>query len=116
MLLLFGGDLCCLLLLLLRVVASRRAASLEPQLSKILWANLFATAVDFYGLAQLIFRAAQSPFLVSYRTLAESFGRGTTALRLLSTIFIRRELSRCLSRFTNPDRVKRPILHNLLEF
>ena len=53
MLLLLCGDLCCLLLLLLRVVASRRAASLEPQLSKILWANLFATAVDFYGLAQL---------------------------------------------------------------
>ena len=44
---------CFMLLLLLRVVASRRAASLEPQLSKILWANLFATAVDFYGLAQL---------------------------------------------------------------
>ena len=35
MLLLFGGDFVLrLLLLLLRVVASRRAASLEPQLSK----------------------------------------------------------------------------------
>ena len=54
MLLLFGGDLCCLLLLLLRVVASRRAASLEPQLSKYLLALLLATAVDFYGSAQLI--------------------------------------------------------------
>ena len=115
MLLLLCGDLCCLLLLLLRVVASRRAASLEPQLSKILWANLFATAVDFYGLAQLIFRAAQSPFLVSYRTLAESFGRGTTALRLLSTIFIRLELRavcRDIRRWTGAA----PIYHNLHEF
>ena len=42
-----------MLLLLLRVVASGSVASLEPKLSKILWANLFATAVDFYGLAQL---------------------------------------------------------------
>ena len=54
MLLLVGGDLCCcLLLLLLRVVASRRAASLESQLSKSYGALLLATAVDFYGSAQL---------------------------------------------------------------
>ena len=40
------GDLCCCMLLLLRVVASRRAASLEPQLSKYLFVRLLATAVD----------------------------------------------------------------------
>jgi hypothetical protein len=44
--------LCCCQLL--RVVASRRAASLEPQLSKSYLALLLATAVDFYGSAQLI--------------------------------------------------------------
>ena len=54
-LLLFGDYfVMLLLLLLLRVVASRRAASLEPQLSKILWALLLATAVDLYGPAPLI--------------------------------------------------------------
>ena len=70
MLLLFGGDLCCLLLLLLRVVASRRAASLEPQLSKILWALLLATAVDLYGSAQLFF---SNPRPVSSVLQAASF-------------------------------------------
>ena len=50
-----------LLLLLLRVVASRSDASLEPQLSKSYLALLLATAVDFYGSAQL-YSATQSPF------------------------------------------------------
>ena len=53
MLLLFGDYfVMLLLLLLLRVVASRRAASLEPQLSKYLLALLLATAVNFYGSAR----------------------------------------------------------------
>ena len=77
MLLLFGGDLCCLLLLLLRVVASRRAASLGPQLSKILWALLLATAFDFYGSAQLV-SAHAARFLVSYWPLARHDERRST--------------------------------------
>ena len=61
---------CSMLLLLLRVVASRRAASLEPQLSKILWALLLATSFDFYGSAQLFF-SNPGRCLVSYNPLGK---------------------------------------------
>ena len=66
--------LCCCCYL--RVVASRTAASLEPQLSKSYGALLLATAVDFYGSAQLIQQPGR--FLVSYWPLARHDERRST--------------------------------------
>ena len=64
------SALCCF------VVASRSDASLEPQLSKT-YLRCSGRPLSTYMAQRSYFRAAQSPFLVSYRTLAYlSLGRG----------------------------------------
>ena len=79
------------------MVASRSVASLEPQLSKILWALLLATAVDLYGSAQLIF---SNPVSVSSVLQAASSMRTPPALASVLDDIPVDEFLRLLSRST----------------